>query len=228
MPDRLTLPGVATVLDQLTSFLFTAGVPRPPRADPDIRAQALEFLEQPGRLRAAWAGVMRGLENEGYEAGAFALLCRVQLNLLDNCAVLLEVLGRLSDQLSLPREKLRSAEGRRVQRRAGAGAWCAGQPGARAAGSRARRAAALLLPTMPARWPAPRKPAHSRCSERAGRPVPPGPGAISRTHTLAGWTSQGLSLTAAPPESDRAAGPLRLAVQQDTDAIRIREKKLWR
>src|SRR5437899_300375 len=109
MPDELTLPGGALVLDQLTSFLFTAGVPRPPGADPDVRAQALVLLESPGRLRASWAGVLRGLENEGYEAGAFAVLCRVHLNLLDNCAALLEVLGRLSDHLSLPPEKLRSA-----------------------------------------------------------------------------------------------------------------------
>jgi hypothetical protein len=92
----------------LTSFLFTAGVPRPPGANPDLRAQALELLESPGRLRASWAEVRRRLEAEGYEAGEFALVCRVHLNLLDNCAALLEVLGALSDHLPLPTEKLRS------------------------------------------------------------------------------------------------------------------------
>jgi hypothetical protein len=51
----------------------------------------------------------RHLEDEGFEAGDFARLCRVHLNLLDNCAAVLEVLGDLSDRLSLPLEKLRSA-----------------------------------------------------------------------------------------------------------------------
>jgi hypothetical protein len=97
------------VIDPLTSFLFTAGVPRPPGGDPDLRAQAVEILESPGRFRASWAGVIRRLEDDGCEVGEFALLCRVHLNLLDNCAALLEILDRLSDHLSLSREKLRSA-----------------------------------------------------------------------------------------------------------------------
>ena len=97
------------MIDQWTSFLFTAGVPRPPETNPDLRAQALDLLDSPGRLRASWAGVMRRLEEEGYEAGEFALVCRVHLNLLDNCAALLEVLEGLSDQLPTPSEKRRSA-----------------------------------------------------------------------------------------------------------------------
>jgi hypothetical protein len=122
------------MLDQLTSYLFTARVPRPPVADPDLRAQALELLESPDRLREMWAGVMpqdlaavrralgapdrlremwagvmQHLEDDGYEAGEFALLCRLHLNLLDGSAILLEVLERLSDRLQLPPEKLRSA-----------------------------------------------------------------------------------------------------------------------
>jgi len=109
MRAEVTLRGVPAVLDPLTSFLFTAGVPRAPGADPDLRAQALELLESPGRLRASWAGVLRRLGDEGYEAGEFALLCRVQLNLLDNCAALLEVLGGLSDRLALGPENLRGA-----------------------------------------------------------------------------------------------------------------------
>jgi hypothetical protein len=52
---------------------------------------------------------MRRLEEEGFEAGEFVLICRVQLNLLDNCSVILEVLEALSDHLQLPPEKLRSA-----------------------------------------------------------------------------------------------------------------------
>jgi hypothetical protein len=95
------------VLDQLTSFLFTAGIPRPPGTDPDLRAQTLELLESPKRLRASWNRMMRRLEDEGYEAGDFALLCRVHLNLLDNCAALLEALVGLSDHFLLPPEKLR-------------------------------------------------------------------------------------------------------------------------
>ena len=94
---------------QLTSFLFAAGVPRPPEANPDLRAQALDLLDSPGRLRASWGEVMRRLDEAGYEAGEFALVCRVQLNLLDNCAALLEVLNGLSDQLPTPTEKLRTA-----------------------------------------------------------------------------------------------------------------------
>src|SRR4051794_2477169 len=109
MRDEVTLRGVPAVLDPLTSFLFTAGVPRAPGADPDLRAQALELLESPGRLRASWAGVMRRLGDEGYEAGDFALLCRVRLNLLDNCAALLDVLGGWSDHLALRPEELRAA-----------------------------------------------------------------------------------------------------------------------
>jgi hypothetical protein len=97
------------VLDQLTSFLFTAGVPRPPGADPDLRTQALELLESPARLRASWSAVLQRLGDEGYEAGDFALLCRVHLNLLDNCAALLDVLGNLSEPLRLPPEQLRNA-----------------------------------------------------------------------------------------------------------------------
>jgi hypothetical protein len=97
------------VLDQLTSFLFTAGVPRPPGLDPDLQMQAEELLESPGRLRASWADVMRTLEQEGYEANEFALLCRVHLNLLDNCGALLEVLDSVSGPLTLPGEKLRAA-----------------------------------------------------------------------------------------------------------------------
>jgi hypothetical protein len=97
------------VLDQLTSLLFTAGVPRAPGPNPDLRAQALELLESPDRLRASWAGVMRRLQDEGFEAGEFALLCRIYLNLLDNCAALLELLGGLPDHLQLPPEKLRQA-----------------------------------------------------------------------------------------------------------------------
>lgn len=97
------------MLDQLTSFLFTAGVPRPPGSNPDLGAQALDLLDSPGRLRASWAEVRRRLEDEGYEAGEFALFCRVHLNLLDNCAALLEALSGLSDPLRMSPEKLRSA-----------------------------------------------------------------------------------------------------------------------
>lgn len=97
------------MFDQLTSFLFTAGVPRAPGTNPDLPAQVLELLNSPGRLRTSWTEVMRRLEDEGFEAGEFALICRVHLNLLDNCAVLLEVLGALSDHLRLPPEKLRGA-----------------------------------------------------------------------------------------------------------------------
>jgi hypothetical protein len=89
--------------------LFTAGIPRPPESNPDLRVQALELLDAPGRLRASWTDVRRRLEEEGFEAGEFALICRVQLNLLDNCAAILEVLGALSDRLQLPPEKRRSA-----------------------------------------------------------------------------------------------------------------------
>jgi hypothetical protein len=101
--------GGVIVVDQLTSFLFTAGVPRPPETDPDLRAQALELLDSPGRFRASWAEIMHRLEDEGYEAGEFALACRVHLNLLDNCAALLEALADLSDRIQLPPEKLRNA-----------------------------------------------------------------------------------------------------------------------
>ncbi len=97
------------MFDQLTSFLFTAGVPRPPGTNPDLRTQALDLLDSPGRLCASWAEVRRRLEDEGYEAGEFALFCRVHLNLLDNCAALLEALGGLSDPLRMPPEKLGSA-----------------------------------------------------------------------------------------------------------------------
>ncbi|HTU91290.1 MAG TPA: hypothetical protein VMF69_14515 [Gemmataceae bacterium] len=97
------------MLDQLTSFLFAAGIPRPPEPSPDLRAQALELLDSPGRLRASWAEIMRRLEDEGFEAGELALICRVHLNLLDNCAALLEALAALSDRLRLPPEKWRSA-----------------------------------------------------------------------------------------------------------------------
>jgi hypothetical protein len=43
------------------------------------------------------------------EAGKVAQLCRLHLNLLDNCAALLEVLGGLANHLLLPVEMLRSA-----------------------------------------------------------------------------------------------------------------------
>lgn len=97
------------MFDQLTSFLFTAGVPRQPEANPDLRAQALKLLDSLDPLQASWAGVMRRLEEEGHEAGEFALICRVHLNLLDNCAALLEIADALSDRLNLPSERLRSA-----------------------------------------------------------------------------------------------------------------------
>lgn len=97
------------MFDQVTSFLFTAGIPRPPGANPDLRAQAQELLDSPSHLRADWAEVRRRLEEEGFEVGEFALICRVYLNLLDNCAVLLNVLATSSDPLQLPPEKIRSA-----------------------------------------------------------------------------------------------------------------------
>ncbi len=97
------------MFDQLTSFLFSAGVPGPPATNADLRAQALDLLDSPGRLRASWAGIRRRLEDEGCEAGEVALFCRVYLNLLDNCAALLEALGGLSDLLRIPPEKLRGA-----------------------------------------------------------------------------------------------------------------------
>jgi hypothetical protein len=97
------------MIDRLTSFLFSAGVPPVPGDHPDLRAQALDLLDSPGRLRASWAEVSHRLEDEGYEAGEFALYCRVHLNLLDNCAALLEVLAGLSDQLGLPADKVRNA-----------------------------------------------------------------------------------------------------------------------
>lgn len=96
------------MFDQATSFLFTAGIPRPPGANPDLRAQAQELLDSPSHLRADWVEVRRRLEEEGFEAGEFALICRVHLNLLDNCAVLLNVLAASSDP-QLPPEKIRSA-----------------------------------------------------------------------------------------------------------------------
>lgn len=91
------------------TYLFTAAAPPHPGTNPDLRAQALDLLEAPGRLRASWSEVMRRLEVEGFEAGEFALLCRVHLNLLDNCAALLEVLSGLSEPLPMPQEKLSSA-----------------------------------------------------------------------------------------------------------------------
>jgi hypothetical protein len=109
MPTDFVVRGVVAVLNQVTSFLFTAGVPRPPETNTDLRAQALELLDSPGYLRASWNKHLRRLEEEGFEAGEFALICRVHLNLLDNCAVLLEVLTVLSEHLRLPLEKLRYA-----------------------------------------------------------------------------------------------------------------------
>lgn len=97
------------MIDQLTSYLFPVAVPRPPAADTaDLRAQALDLLESSGRIRASWAVVIHHLKGEGFEAGEFALLCRVHLNLLDNCAVLLDVLSHLSDHTGVSPEKLRS------------------------------------------------------------------------------------------------------------------------
>lgn len=97
------------MLDQLLSNLFTAGVPQPPGAKPDLRAQALDILESPKRLRASWTDIMRRLEAEGFEAGEFALICKIYLNQLDNISILLEVSGAARDHLQLPAEKLRSA-----------------------------------------------------------------------------------------------------------------------
>jgi hypothetical protein len=106
---ELLLREGAAVLDPLTSFLITAGVPQPPGSNPDPQAQFVELLDSLGRLRASWAEIRRHLEDEGYEAGEFALFCRVHLNLLDNCAAILEALDGLSDRLPLPMENLRSA-----------------------------------------------------------------------------------------------------------------------
>lgn len=97
------------MLDQLTSYLFAAGIPRSPESNLDLRAQACELLDSPGRLRASWREVMRRLEDEGFEASELALICRVHLNLLDNCAALLDASDALSDPFRLPTEKLRSA-----------------------------------------------------------------------------------------------------------------------
>lgn len=97
------------MLDQLISNLFAAGVPRPPEANPDLRVQALELLDAPRLLRASWTEIMRRLEDEGFEAGEFALICQVYLNLLDNCSALLDVSGALSDHLQVSPENLRSA-----------------------------------------------------------------------------------------------------------------------
>jgi len=97
------------VLDQLAPLLFTVGVPRTPGTNSDLRLQVQELLQSPARLRASWTAVMRRLQDDGYEAGEFALVCRVHLNLLDNCAALLEILNQLSDDLGLAPEELRSA-----------------------------------------------------------------------------------------------------------------------
>jgi hypothetical protein len=103
-------PKAVPLLDQQTAtLLFTAGIPRQPRPDPDLRALALELLESPARLRETWAGAMPRLEDEGFEAGEFALLCRLHLNMLDNCAALLEVASALTQDLQLPAGKVRQA-----------------------------------------------------------------------------------------------------------------------
>jgi hypothetical protein len=97
------------MVDQLTSFLFTAGMPQPPCANPDLQAQARDLLETPARLRTSWAETRRQLEEDGYEAAEFAVLCRVRLNLLDNCAALLEMSARLPDHVRPPADEVRAA-----------------------------------------------------------------------------------------------------------------------